>query len=77
MKRKMKRKTVCSKPKHAMSLIGVTGIFFKPLDFAQVSQLFIKSWSAVALSGYFLNTKTQGFASRVNFISIRMVFRVK
>ncbi|GAB0185913.1 hypothetical protein GRJ2_001056600 [Grus japonensis] len=35
MKRKMKRKAVSSKPKPAMLLTLVTGIFFKPLDFAQ------------------------------------------
>lgn len=31
------RKTVSSKTKPDMSLTVVTGIFFKPLDFAQVS----------------------------------------
>lgn len=68
------RKTVSSKTKPDMSLTVVTGIFFKPLDFAQVSQLYIKPQSAIALSGYPLNTKTQVFASHVNFISISMAF---
>lgn len=41
VKRKMKRKTVSSKPKPEMSPTVVTGIFFKPLDFAQVSNLIV------------------------------------